>query len=364
MFFDPRPKEKREDLFDRERELEGFSKSLGYSPLILILGARRTGKTSLMNVALKETRQPYVMIDLRGLPYNPSRADLLRRFEAGFKRVSGGWRSSLLEALTRVRGVSVLWSGVSFSWGKSGVDLAELFDSVDEWASRAGVKFLVAFDELQIVRGEAGLPRLFAHVADTDRNVVLVVSGSEVGVLFDFLGFDDPRSPLYGRHYSEITLNKLSEAESMEFLRVGFEQLGLRVQDDVLVYAVEQLDGVIGWLTRFGARCRELKSCAKSIVDSVAYEGGRLAREEAASLPARSKRYSTILNHLAKAESARWNEIKRVLEAREGHTITNTAFTQALSNLVKMGFIEKRDDVYSIYDPLLRRGLLEHPLPE
>jgi AAA+ ATPase superfamily predicted ATPase len=86
LFFDPRPKEKKEDLFDRERELERFSDALAYSPLILILGARRMGKTSLMNVALKESCQPYVMIDLRGLPYNPSRADLLRRFEAGFKK--------------------------------------------------------------------------------------------------------------------------------------------------------------------------------------------------------------------------------------------------------------------------------------
>jgi AAA+ ATPase superfamily predicted ATPase len=61
LFFDPRPKEKKEDLFDRERELERFSDALAYSPLILILGARRMGKTSLMNVALKESCQPYVM---------------------------------------------------------------------------------------------------------------------------------------------------------------------------------------------------------------------------------------------------------------------------------------------------------------
>jgi AAA+ ATPase superfamily predicted ATPase len=364
LFFDPRPKEKREDLFDRERELERFSDALAYSPLILILGARRMGKTSLMNVALKESRQPYVIIDLRGLPYNPSRADLLRRFETGFKKASKNWRSSLLDALSKVNGISVLGSSISFSWGKNRVDLAELFDTVDEWALKAGVKFLVAFDELQIVRGEREFPRLFAHVADTNRNVVLVVSGSEVGVLFDFLKFDNPSSPLYGRHYSDITLNKFSKMESTEFLRRGFEQLGLRVQEDVLEYAVEQLDGVIGWLTRFGARCCELKSCTKSVVDNVAYEGGQLAREEVASLPARSKRYATILNHLAKVENAHWNEIKRILEAREGHTITNTAFTQVLSNLVKMGFIEKKEDTYTIYDPLLKRGVLEHPLPE
>ncbi|PSO09138.1 hypothetical protein B9Q04_01905 [Candidatus Marsarchaeota G2 archaeon BE_D] len=263
-----------------------------------------------------------------------------------------------------MNGISVLGSSISFSWGKNRVDLAELFDTVDEWALKANVKFLVAFDELQIVRGERALPRLLTHVADTNRNVVLVVSGSEVGVLFDFLEFDNPSSPLYGRHYSEITLNKFPETKSIEFLRSGFEQIGLRVQEDVSTYAVEQLDGVIGWLTRFGAKCREHKSCTKSIVDTVAYEGGKLARKEAVSLLLRSKRYSTILNYLAKVERAHWNEIKMILEAREGHTITNAAFTQLLYNLVKMGFIEKEEDAYTIYDPLLKRGLLEHPLPE
>ncbi|MGC8933410.1 MAG: hypothetical protein ACP5LQ_09040 [Candidatus Methanodesulfokora sp.] len=37
MLFDERPKEKREDLYDREKELEEIKKSLG-RPLVLLTG--------------------------------------------------------------------------------------------------------------------------------------------------------------------------------------------------------------------------------------------------------------------------------------------------------------------------------------
>jgi len=57
LSFDPRLK-KKGGLLDGEGEIVGFSDSLGYSPLILILGARRAGKTPLMNVASKELSPP------------------------------------------------------------------------------------------------------------------------------------------------------------------------------------------------------------------------------------------------------------------------------------------------------------------
>ncbi|MGC9105445.1 MAG: hypothetical protein ACP5HQ_03360 [Thermoprotei archaeon] len=51
MFFDPAPKDRREDFFDREEELERL-KSLS-SPITLVLGLRRTGKSSLIRIALR-----------------------------------------------------------------------------------------------------------------------------------------------------------------------------------------------------------------------------------------------------------------------------------------------------------------------
>lgn len=239
MYFDPRPKEKRADLFGRDQELKKFSDALGYSPILVIAGPRRTGKTSLMNVALDEAGQPFVTIDFRGLSYNPSRADLLRKFESGFSGVKKKWWDSLVGVLKGVKGVSVAGSGINFSWATTNhVDLAELFDRVDGWAAEGGLRFLAAFDEIQIIRGDKEIPRLFAHVADVNRNVTLVLTGSEVGLLFDFLGFQDPKSPLYGRHCTEITTGRFSKSASMKFLTDGFEQIGVEAPESTLQYAV------------------------------------------------------------------------------------------------------------------------------
>ena len=64
VLFDLLPKEDRNDLFDREEELNKL-KGLEdlYSPITLVLGFRRTGKSSLIKVALKESEFSNFLLD-------------------------------------------------------------------------------------------------------------------------------------------------------------------------------------------------------------------------------------------------------------------------------------------------------------
>ena len=64
MLFDPRPKERREDLYNFDEELNKLIKSFG-EPLIVVSGLRRTGKTSLILTALNISEKPFIYIDLR-----------------------------------------------------------------------------------------------------------------------------------------------------------------------------------------------------------------------------------------------------------------------------------------------------------
>jgi len=63
MIFDPVPKESKGDFFNREEEIEKI-KFLS-SPITLVLGFRRTGKSSVIRKALNELSLPYIYIDLR-----------------------------------------------------------------------------------------------------------------------------------------------------------------------------------------------------------------------------------------------------------------------------------------------------------
>ena len=68
MLFDPNVKINKKDLFDRERELEEIiNATKSKERLIIIYGVRRVGKTSLINVALRELGEPFIIIDVRTL---------------------------------------------------------------------------------------------------------------------------------------------------------------------------------------------------------------------------------------------------------------------------------------------------------
>jgi AAA+ ATPase superfamily predicted ATPase len=56
--FDVRPKERRSDLYDFERELEELKRGLERTPITLLIRVRRTGKTSLLKVALSKLGYP------------------------------------------------------------------------------------------------------------------------------------------------------------------------------------------------------------------------------------------------------------------------------------------------------------------
>jgi len=361
MLFDPLPKKDKNDLYNRETELEKFKTTITYSSLIIIQGLRRTGKTSFMNVALQESQQPYIILDMRGLSFNPSQADLVKKLESAFNQLDRKWLTRLISTLKQINGVSLLGNSISLDWSKKGVDLATYFDQINSWAKENGSRFILAFDEVQLIRGDKQILNLFAHIFDYNQNICIVVTGSEIGLLFDFLALDDPESPLFGRHYTEITMRNFSENESKEFLRKGFDQINLNPPDAVLDHAVNKLNGTAGWLTLYGARCRDQNEATMNLVDAVVIEGGKLARSEANKIVKYSQRYGVVLNHLANVGTATWTQIKSILEAREGRTLANSTVSAILNKLVKISLVQK-NGAYAIPDPLLIHGLRENPI--
>jgi len=361
MYFDPRPKTKKEDLFNRENELKQFEDALSYASIIVVTGLRRTGKTSFVDVALSKTNNPHVFLDMRDLPIVPSRAEIIRKIEATFDKMDKKWLSKLSDALKHVKGVTFAGTSVTFDWGEKGVDLTELFDKIDIWAKKLNEHFLLAIDEVQLIRGDKTIPRLFARIADVNRNIIIIVTGSEIGLLYDFLGFDTPESPLYGRHYVEIKMRNFTAEEARAFLKTGFKQVNIPCSEEIIEYAIQKIDGAAGWLTLFGAKSRDINKCTKQTVDDVLDEGGKLARTEALKIVKFSPRYGVILNYLANTEKANWTKIKTALEVHEKRSLPSSTFTELLNKLIKTSLIEKEDNEYHIADPLLTHGILNEP---
>ena len=220
-----------------------------------------------------------------------------------------------------------------------------------------GKRVVVAFDEAQELRKLKGarLQPVLAHAYDYLRNTTLILTGSQVGLLYRFLQVDNPQAPLYGRSCLEVKLSRFEREEVMDFLTKGFSQHGVEVSGDVLEYAVERLNGIPGWLTYFGAEAIR-KSLTKRTVDLVVEKSVKLMREELLRFfrlrEIARERYSLILKKLAEGESS-WGEIKMYLEAKGGRTVADHILVNLLHNLLDNGLIQKGNGKYLIPDPVL-----------
>jgi len=357
IYFDPKPKTRKEDLYDREKELREFKLALETSPLTVVTGIRRLGKTSLILVGLSE--RPSVIVDLRGVAQ--SRKALYKRIEFAlnqfFKNYKNLWEK-IREKLRVVSGVEVLGVGIYLSWSKEGTDLVALLKSLEEY------NVVIVFDEVQYIRGPIGkeLAETLAYLYDHSE-LKIVVSGSEVGLLYDFLGVENPKAPLYGRYFREVKLTPFTREQSIDFLEKGFEQYNIKVPENVLEEAVEKLDGIVGWLVYFGLKYIE-KYGKENVVEEIVEEASKLSLEEFTKFLKKHSPADKRILEAAKAiaqEQNTWTQIKQHLEKIEKRTIPDTTLNRTLKTLLKSSYIRKivegRNIYYTITDPTLKYAL-------
>ncbi|ADM28614.1 ATPase [Ignisphaera aggregans DSM 17230] len=356
MPFIDRPIERPEELFDRENEFEAIRKFISMGTSMIVVGARRIGKTSLVKAATHGL--PRIYIDARrfeGFKYLRY-SDLLTEFRYAFNSLRSLYKD-FVEVLKKVRGVRIGPLEIEFEEGRNRPLLSSMLDAIDEWSSRRGCRTIVVFDEAQELiklKGFDILP-IIAYAYDNLRNIVFIFTGSKIGLLYRFLRIDDPESPLYGRYMGRIELKPLPREKAIEFLMSGFNEYGLRVSENIVESAVDMLGGIIGWLSYLGLKAVERGVLNEDIIKEVLNDASRIVLNEFCRFVEvmGSERYVYILRAVA-AEGATWSEIKNFLEIRLGTKIYDSELSRLLRNLIDNGFLEKEDNVYRAVDPILR----------
>jgi len=362
-FFDEAPKSRLEDLYDFETQVEQLRAAIRRgNRMIIILGLRRTGKTSLLQSCLNAEGIPYLLLDGRVFAGRPliTYEELVRHFETSLNQALA--RASLprkfLDALKGLRGVEVSVGGlrVSLKWAPR-AEAASPFEIVESLARRG--RLILAIDEAQEFGKLAGydLTGPLAHIYDYFKNVQVIVTGSKVGLEI-FLGEEDPDAYLYGRFKVEIELSYLNERQAMEFLEKGAEQAKLKIPRELQEKVVREMNGVIGWLTFFGARCRAAGRADEQVLRHTIEEAARMAAEEfghfSVGREAATRRYRTLVRRLT--EPASWRELREALERVEGRSVPGKTVSTLLQKLVDAGFVRKENDQYSLTDPMLRKA--------
>jgi AAA+ ATPase superfamily predicted ATPase len=366
LLFDIKPKERKSDLYDFEKELEDLKKGLGNAPITLLTGVRRTGKTSLLKVALSELGYPYVYLDTR-LSSNPTYRDFANIVKASledFISRNTPLRRKIVEKLRRVSGVSISLSplSVDISWrGYKKFEFVEMFTALNKIGFDIGKPIIIAFDEAQELRKITWInfPRIFAYIYDNLEHVRLVLTGSEVGLLFKFIGIDSVESPLYGRYMHVVSTRRLSFEESVDFLEKGFRELGVSIPSRIIESAARAFGGVIGWLTLFGYNCYMNTDTCSENIDKIIKIAVEIAKQEIEKFlkSRRSERYHVLLKLLTTERS--WSEIKSRLEDIENRTVNDKTLNDLLTTLLDLSIIEKTNNKYVIADPITRNAVRE-----
>ncbi len=346
MLFDPRPKCSRNELFDRERELEEFHSLIeGNHPLILLTGIRRIGKTSLLCVFLNEAGLPYILLDARSLPPNYGLRDIYSLLSASMS--NPGFLNRMRRVLEMISGVRVMGVEVEVSWkGRHPVSLATLFDYLGR------ERMIIAVDEAQRLRGPRG--RVFlealAHAYDYDRNLTFILTGSEIDLLYEYLGLGNPSSPMYGRYMDTIRLRRFSQEEALEFLEQGFRETGLSIPRSYVESIVSLFDGIPGWLTLAGNHVASRRGAVG--LEELKQQAVRIALSELRRLrETHGERILRILRLVAEGHNT-WGRLKRRLEEEEGRTVPRSALSHALNTLEKLSIL--RD--YEFLDPVYKEA--------
>ncbi len=367
MLFSPAPKDSREDLYDREEELDSLLRFLNnpLGPLALILGLRRTGKTSLLKVALKEHEGLHLVIDLRKAEEQEKLTyrSFIELLQDAINNISSRkWRSQLLQVLRAVRGVEIHGFKVYLAWGgRNRVSLPFILEQLNELAAQTGTAAVLVFDEAQELARIAGyrIDRILAYAYDHLRHLKIILTGSKIGLLYRFIGRENPEAPLFGRATWDIELAYFTKQQSLEFLQRGFEQVNIKVDQQLLHQAVERLNGVPGWLTLFGYL--SLQKPPKTALKQAERTAATLLANELENFlklrPQARKRYLAILKAIAQQPGS-WSQIKRAAEAILAEPIPPKNYTTLLHNLQDAGFIAKTpDNNYHLTDTLLAKAL-------
>ena len=354
--FDPRPKERREELFDRGSELSALAGYVrGGPPLILCLGVRRIGKTSVVRTFLNESGLPHIYVDARALSaYGYTKQGLYTILSEALTRLRGKF-ADVVEYLRRLRGVHVGPLGVELDWGERRLSILSILERMDEYAEDRGTVLMVAIDEAQDLRFVKGLDfgKLLAYAYDNLRRLRFLLTGSEVGLLHDFLRFDEYDAPLYGRARAEVLVERFSRDESLEYLRAGFAEAGAAAAEEELEKAVEAFDGIPGWLALYGYKAACMKE--RNALEAALEEAVRTALGELRRLSSASELYVHVLRAVA-AGHDRWSTIKRAVEAWTGRHIHDETLRRVLNKLIAMSLLAREGEEYKFLDPVNKRA--------
>lgn len=364
LLFDLQPKQERSSLFGRDLEVDRLKQMVAVKTVIDVMtGAKRVGKTSVILTALNELLWPSMVLDCRKLDDEGYSKSVLFKYLARelWKNVSK-WRQ-LGDYLKNIKGVTILGNGIELGWGKDSPSLTDILDRLNEWVSkeRVGEKFVIALDEAQLLRflcggiGKIDFRMVLAYSYDHLSNIKFVLTGSEVGLLEDFLHPSVGDDPLSGRSIEYFSIKRFDAKTSKAFLEAGLQECEKNVSIKNVSSAVKIFDGLVGWLVIYGAK---LVSGAPNPVRTTLDDAKDMARKELSKLFTFSEHYRYILHGIAEGKNE-FEQIRLYVGFKLNRNYNQGSLQNSLERLQKLSIIVRKKGRFWFEDPITKAAVLD-----
>lgn len=362
--FDRREIEDENLLFGRKDELEKLNKLIDQkTPVIVVSGFRRVGKSSLIRCAVKKRSSLIINAWDAGtkIPTRAQILDLFRRRIEGYLNEHKNGRSQLRDFIYSVSGFNFNipgGAGVGLSFKDKTITeptIISVLDALNQWAVENNQLFVLVIDEVQDFAHAKGidLRKIFAKFFTPDySNLVLILTGSEIGTLHDFVSKKNPRGPLFGRDSVVVHLSPFDENKSEQFLLTGLSDSGVPIirtipDDPTIEQAITELGGIAGWISIFGLKCIDKGTISLEALDEAKEDSSMLIEKEFCEFLEKyddPEKYELVVSNLAKLNAYNFDEF-----------IKEQKLEKYLIQLINSGFVHKikKEEIYQFTDPLV-----------
>jgi AAA+ ATPase superfamily predicted ATPase len=353
--FDLNPKQSTKELFGRQEELDEIVRLIRAKRWVAVLGPRMVGKTSLIKVANTKIDSPTVYLNLWGAKTVSS---LLNALVSALNS-SKSLYQKIKDGLQRIEGLSIGTNGISVTISRRPLrTTSSLFEVIGKQMRNS----VIELDEIQELSSVSGqLLKMLANIFNTYPNITFVFTGSMFGLMKTLLE-PNSSSPMYGRAPAKIYLHAFEASKAKNFLKRGFDEYRHKTSEEQLDEAVEKLDGIPGWLTLYGNNIALQKIPQRRALQETVAEGIKVVKSELEHFLQGRDRITYLTALRVAAVPARWNEIKKAIEAKRDSPVNDATLRNTLESLKSAMLVEERNGerggVYHVIDPILRELLL------
>lgn len=320
----------------------------------IVLGARRVGKTSVVKTFLKHYSYKYLYFDLS--PYIGQGAvsfQALTPTEIGFneKELSSEAQLNISVVSLRIRETKIT----------SNVFQSNLISLLRDLNSKYK-KFIIVFDEAQVLAFLKGINvrGLIQLIHNNYGNISVILTGSMPGLLEKVVSPTKAAEPGFARYFEKIYIPRWTKEETIDFLKNGLLESGVRVNEIELEEVYEELSGIPGFIVHYGLLRTSGKSHEKSLDSTIEYAISLWKKDVDSFIRIYdSPLYVDVLKILARTiTGASWSEIKGELETKKMATVSKSLLSRILQNLLGAGMLEKSNSKYVVADKALKRAVL------